>query len=74
MSGEKNQSYQEAMDQLEQILERIDNTDVGIDELAGQVQKAADLLKTCRRILTETEKSVQAAIVSLDPESPENPA
>lgn len=60
--------YQDAMAKLEAILERIDNTDVGIDELASQVQEATDLLKTCRRILSETEQSVQGALDSLDQE------
>lgn len=60
--------YQDAMAKLEAILERVDNTDVGIDELASQVQEATELLKTCRRILSETEQSVQGALDSLDQE------
>lgn len=60
--------YQDAMVKLEAILERVDNTDVGIDELASQVQEATELLKTCRRILSETEQSVQGALDSLDQE------
>lgn len=66
MTSERNLKYQEAMAKLEAILERVDNTDVGIDDLATQVQEATELLKTCRRILTETEKSVQGALESLD--------
>ena len=74
MTSEMNLKYQDAMSRLEIILERVDNTDVGIDELASQVQEATDLLKTCRRILTETEKSVQAALETLESEfkNPEN--
>jgi len=74
MTSERNLKYQDAMTKLETILERVDNTDVGIDELALQVQEATDLLKTCRRILTETEKSVQTALETLESEfkNPEN--
>lgn len=68
MPSERNLKYQDAMTKLEAILERVDNTDVGIDDLAEQVQEATELLKTCRRILTETEKSVQGALESLDQE------
>ena len=74
MTSERNLNYKEAMTQLETILERVDNTDVGIDELARQVQEATELLKTCRRILTETEQSVQGALETLESEfkNPEN--
>jgi len=58
--------YQEAMARLESILQRVDNMDLGIDELAASVQEASELLKTCRRILMQTEKQVQAALDSLD--------
>ncbi len=68
MSSERSNKYQDAMERLEEILERVDNTDVGIDELAAQVQEATELLKNCRRILSETEKSVQGALDSLDQE------
>jgi len=68
MMSERNLQYQDAMTKLEAILERVDDTNVGIDELASQVQEATELLKTCRRILTETEQSVRVALDSLDGE------
>jgi len=68
MTSEHNLKYQEAMHKLEAILKRVDDTNVGIDELASQVQEATELLKTCRRILTETEQSVRVALDSLDGE------
>jgi exodeoxyribonuclease VII small subunit len=40
-----------------------------IDELAGKVQEATELLKKCRQILLDTEKSVQGALESLDGEA-----
>ena len=40
----ENLEYKNAMDRLEAILERIDNSEMGIDELAGQVQEATNLL------------------------------
>ena len=68
MPSEKNLKYKDAMRQLEAILERVDNTDIGIDELAAQVQEATVLLKACRGILSETELKVQGALESLDAE------
>jgi len=66
--SEQNLRYQQSMERLEQILEHIDDSAVGIDELAGQVREATELLKACRQILTRTESSVQEALRSLDSE------
>ena len=68
MSAE-NLEYKNAMDRLEAILEKIDNSEMGIDELAGQVEEATNLLKKCRQILVATEKSVQDALASLEGEA-----
>ena len=65
----ENLEYKNAMDRLEASLERIDNSEMGIDELAGQVQEATNLLKKCRQILVSTEKNVQEALASLEGEA-----
>ncbi len=67
MSTENN-DYKNAMERLESILERIDNSEMEIDELAGEVQEATELLRKCRQILLSTEKNVQEALKSLDDE------
>lgn len=66
--SQENFEYKSAMSRLEAILERIDNSEMEIDELAGNVQEATELLKKCRRILLDTENSVQEALKSLDGE------
>ena len=65
----ENLEYKNAMDRLEAILEKIDNSEMGIDELAGQVEEATNLLKKCRQILVATETSVQDALASLEGEA-----
>ncbi|SHK53286.1 exodeoxyribonuclease VII small subunit [Fibrobacter sp. UWEL] len=67
MSNE-NFEYKNAMERLEGILSRIDNSEMGIDELAGQVQEATELLRKCRQILLKTEQNVQEALANLDSE------
>lgn len=67
MSNE-NFEYKNAMERLESILSRIDNSEMGIDELAGQVQEATELLRKCRQILLKTEQNVQEALANLDSE------
>lgn len=66
--SDENFEYKKAMDRLETILERIDNSEMEIDELAGHVQEATELLRKCRQILIATEKNVQEALESLDSE------
>lgn len=66
--SQENFEYKSAMERLENILERIDNSEMEIDELAGQVQEATELLRTCRQILLKTEKNVQEALANLDGE------
>lgn len=56
------------MERLETILERIDNSEMEIDELAGEVQEATLLLRKCRQILVDTEKNVQEALADLNGE------
>lgn len=67
--SEENLEYKNAMECLEEILSKIDNSEMEIDELAGQVQKATELLRKCRQILLITEKNVQEALASLDGET-----
>ncbi len=68
----KKANYQESMDRLEEILESIDSSEVNVDDLADQVSEAAGLLKTCKKILTKTEKDVNTALETLDEEFEEN--
>lgn len=63
-----NFEYKTAMTALEEILTRIDDSDMGIDELASEVELATVLLRQCRKILTETEQKIQETLSSFDVE------
>lgn len=52
-------SYEEAMTQLEQIVEQIENNELGIDELTSKLKQAQRLLKMCKDKLTKTDKEVE---------------
>jgi exodeoxyribonuclease VII small subunit len=58
--------YSEAIKRLEEILENVDRSNVGIDELADLVKEASDLIKNCRSILTSTEQNVQESLEELE--------
>ena len=70
--SETNLKYKKAMSRLEEILQKIDQSEMGIDELASQVEEATLLLRQCRRILTETEEKVQQSLRTLDGELDSN--
>lgn len=51
--------YAEAIKELEQILERLRNGEVAINELAPTVKRANELVEECRRQLTHTREELQ---------------
>ncbi|MCR5027668.1 MAG: exodeoxyribonuclease VII small subunit [Fibrobacter sp.] len=67
--SEQNNRYQNAMTRLEEILSKIDRSDVSVDELASQVEEATQLLRECKAILSDTEKNVQKALSDLNEEA-----
>ena len=67
--SQANLEYKTAMAALEEILTRIDDSDLGIDELASEVERATILLRECRKILMDTEKKIQDTLASFDGDS-----
>ena len=61
-------SYQEAYAQLEDILSKLENHELDVDELAQYVKKASDLIRFCKGKLFETEKEVEKIIEEMDQE------
>ena len=51
-------TYAEAIKELEQILERLRNGEVEINELATTVKRANDLVEECRRQLALTREEL----------------
>ena len=47
--------YEEAMDQLETIVRKMESNELDIDEIAAQLKTAQRLIKFCRDKLTKTE-------------------
>jgi exodeoxyribonuclease VII small subunit len=51
--------YEEAVHQLEEIVQKMENGDYSIDEIAVQLQTAQRLIKLCKDKLTKTEQEIQ---------------
>ncbi len=63
---EKEKTYEEKLEELEQILERLDDSQTPIDELAQDVKLGATLIRDLDRKLREVETQVTDAFKELD--------
>ncbi len=56
----KKQTYQEAADELERLVLSLEQGNLNIDELAGKVKKATELLNYCKEKLHTIEGEVNS--------------
>ena len=54
----KKSTYSDAIQELESIVTKIEGEEVDVDELADNVKKALQLIKTCNLKLKNTEEEV----------------
>lgn len=57
--------YEDAIKQLESIVENLENNELDIDELSKQLKTAQRLIKLCKDRLTKTDAEIQK-ILSAD--------
>ena len=58
MTKTRRPSFEEAVDQLEQIIEGIESGDVGLEESVAHYEKGIKLINHCRTILDTAEKKI----------------
>ncbi|MBK8101656.1 MAG: exodeoxyribonuclease VII small subunit [Planctomycetes bacterium] len=58
-------SYAAASAELEQILQEIESGSIDLDLLATKVERAAELITTCRQKLASTETKVKQVVADL---------
>ena len=51
--------YEEAVRQLEQIVTRLEDGELNIDELSGELKKARKLITLCKQRLIKTDEEIQ---------------
>ena len=51
--------YEEAVTQLEGIVERMENDELDIDQLSEQLKRAKELVKLCKAKLTKTDDEIK---------------
>jgi exodeoxyribonuclease VII small subunit len=62
----KKTSYREAIAEIEEILEQIENSELDVDELAEKVQRVSVLLKLCKDKLQKTNEQVEQILKEME--------
>lgn len=55
----KEQKYEEAVRQLEEIVEKMEGNELDIDSLSAQLKTAQKLIKICKDKLTKTDEDIR---------------
>ena len=63
---DNNLTYQQALEELTDIVEQLENESIPIDELAEKVKRASILINYCQSRLTATDSEVKKIISQLE--------
>lgn len=63
--AKKELTYQEAVEEIEAIIERIEEDSLDVDKLTGEVARAIKLIKYCKEKLRSTEKDIDQLLEDL---------
>lgn len=59
-------TYTQAIAELEEIVNEIENEDIGVDELSEKVKRASVLIKICKDKLYKTEEEVSSVLKDIE--------
>jgi exodeoxyribonuclease VII small subunit len=62
MSKEIN--YEAAVKELEQIVSKMENDELDIDQMSVQLKRAQELMKLCKDKLTKTDEEIQKILAN----------
>lgn len=62
----KKPSYQEAVNEIDEILEKIENEELDVDELSDKVKRVSTLIKLCKDKLHKTEAEVENILKDME--------
>lgn len=60
--------YSKAVERLEDIIEKIENEEIDIDELADKVKEAVGLIRLCKDKIEKAELEVKAVVDGFETE------
>jgi len=64
--ADKKLKYEDAISELEEIVDKIENADISVDELSEKVKRASELIKVCKDILHKTDAEVQKILDGME--------
>ena len=70
--AKKNITYSEAVNQIEEILHKLENDELDVDELTKLVGSASGLIKYCKSKLFETEQEIEKILNEIKDEEERN--
>jgi exodeoxyribonuclease VII small subunit len=65
-------SYQDAIKEIEEIIKKIENGELDVDQLTGQVKRVSSLLDICRKKLKTAEEEIKKIIEGLKEDVKDN--
>lgn len=66
MTEEKKPTYKEALQEIEDIVSKLEDNQLDVDELSGKVKRVSELLAFCKSKLHETEEEVEKILQTID--------
>jgi len=62
----KDISYNQAVEEIESILAKIENQELDVDELAGKLKRVTELIKACKKKLHTAESEVEKILKEIE--------
>lgn len=59
MKEKKEIKYEEAISELESIVDKMENGELDVDSMASELKKAQSLIKLCKDKLTKTDAEIK---------------
>lgn len=64
--AKKDKSYTEAVQELQEILDKLESGDMEVDVLTEEIKRASALLKLCKDKLYKTDTEIKKILDNLD--------
>ena len=62
---EKTKTYQEAFEELQLLVRKMENAEIPVDELTEMIKRTTLLINICKKKLTDTEEEVKKLLKEL---------
>jgi len=59
---EETKTYQDAFEELQLLVRKMENAEISVDELAEMLKRATLLINICKKKLTDTEEEVKTLL------------